>query len=95
MILFTFDTTQEDMEVHAPFFEATGPVESRLRLGREAELKLPAASYRESSKCKELYHFIVVRSLTPSASGGLRGMRSLEHFQFLAKSRENGREAKV
>jgi hypothetical protein len=28
-----------------------------------------------------LYHFIVVRSLTPPASGGLRGMRSLKHFQ--------------
>ena len=58
------------------------------------KLKLPAAplkrdlrfaptSCRESSKCKELIHFIVVRSLTPSASGGLREMRSLEHFQLL------------
>jgi hypothetical protein len=33
-------------------------------------LKLPAASCRESSKCKELIHFIVVRSLTPQQAAG-------------------------
>jgi hypothetical protein len=33
-------------------------------------LKLPAASCRESSKCKELIHFIVVRSLTPQQATG-------------------------
>jgi len=49
-------------------------------------LKLPAVRLRRIRNVRCLYHFIAVRSLTPSASGGLREMRSLEHFQHQSKN---------
>jgi hypothetical protein len=56
-------------------------------------LKLPAVRLRRTGNLRnvrKVFHFIAVRSLTPSASGGLRGMRSLWHFQLLPGSEEPG-----
>ena len=51
------------------------------------QLKIPAVRLRRTGSLRNvryLDHFIVVRSLSPSAPGGLRGMRSLKHFHEIS-----------